>query len=81
MGGSPMALDGTATEGPYATLRASLDGDDWILLAHRGAQDSALLGLCATERETDGFRWYDLRRPAEGRPPWPGAGAGGWSWR
>nr|WP_112467206.1 hypothetical protein [Streptomyces triticisoli] len=68
VGGSPVALGGSAAEGPYATLRTSLDEEDWVLLAHRGPQGSAVLGLGATEKEADGFWWYDLAEVCQGTP-------------
>ncbi|MFE7210653.1 hypothetical protein ACFU93_11815 [Streptomyces sp. NPDC057611] len=67
-GGSPVALSGSASQGPYATLRTSLDGHDWVLVAHRAPEGSAVLGLGATENEANGFWWYDLAEACQGAP-------------
>jgi hypothetical protein len=67
-GSWPVALGGDAVEWPYAALRTSLDGYDWVVLAHRGPDGSAVLGLGAAENEANGFWWYDLAEPCQGTP-------------
>ncbi|MGW5198474.1 hypothetical protein [Streptomyces spiralis] len=67
-GSWPVALGGDAVEWPYAALRTSLDGYDWVVLAHRGPDGRAVLGLGAAENEANGFWWYDLAEPCQGTP-------------
>ncbi|MFI1776831.1 hypothetical protein ACH43Z_15480 [Streptomyces sp. NPDC020406] len=58
-GGWPMALGGTPGEGPHAAARAFLDGYDCTVLAHQGAEGTAVVGVCVTEDEGNGMWWSD----------------------
>ncbi|MEU6477296.1 hypothetical protein ABZ858_10460 [Streptomyces sp. NPDC047017] len=67
-GGWPVELGGSLSEGPLAASRLSLDGYDCVVLAHRGRQGSAVLGVGGTENEGNGFWWYDLAEACQGGP-------------
>ncbi|WP_406722204.1 hypothetical protein OG968_07585 [Streptomyces althioticus] len=68
VGDWPIALGGTAADGPYAALRTSLDGFDCAVLAHRGRGGAAVLGMGGVEKEADGFWWYELPETCQGAP-------------
>jgi hypothetical protein len=67
-GGWPASLGGSATARPYATLRASLDGYDCLVLAYRDQDGHAVLGVGGDEDEGSGMWWYALTEPCEGSP-------------
>ncbi|MBA2947663.1 hypothetical protein H1D24_18075 [Streptomyces sp. PSKA28] len=67
-GGWPVALGGSPAERPYAVLRTALDGYDCVVLASRGQDGTAVLGLGGTENETNGFWWYALAEHCQGAP-------------
>ncbi|MFB9350928.1 hypothetical protein ACFFUA_26395 [Streptomyces heliomycini] len=67
-GGWPAALGGTPAERPYAVLRTSLDGYDCAVLAYRGRDGAAVLGMGGTENEAAGFWWYELAESCQGAP-------------
>ncbi|WP_411081148.1 hypothetical protein [Streptomyces sp. cmx-18-6] len=58
-GAWPTALGGVPGEGPHAVLRTLLDGYDCTVLAHRGADGSAVVGVGVTEDEGNGVWWSD----------------------
>jgi hypothetical protein len=58
-GGWPVALGGAPGEGPLAANRTFLDGYDCTVLAHRGAEGTAVLGVGVTEDENNGMWWSD----------------------
>ncbi|MEU1709204.1 hypothetical protein ABZ478_28230 [Streptomyces sp. NPDC005706] len=68
IGGWPSMLGGSPAERPYAVLRATLDGYDCLVLACRGTDGSAVLGMGGTENEEDGFWWYALTESCQGGP-------------
>lgn len=67
-GGWPMPLGGGPAHDAFAVLRAPVDGFDCVVLAGRGADGGAVLGLGGTENESGGFWWYPLNRPCQGAP-------------
>ncbi|MFF4245851.1 hypothetical protein ACFYY2_15430 [Streptomyces sp. NPDC001822] len=58
-GGWPTALGGAPGEGPHVAARALLDGYDCTVLAHRGDQGTAVVGVGITEDEGNGLWWSD----------------------
>ncbi|MFF9817935.1 hypothetical protein [Streptomyces sp. NPDC014006] len=64
----PTALGASSAQRPYATLRTRLDGHDWVVLAYRDRDGSAVFGIGATENEAGGFWWYALGESCEGAP-------------
>ncbi|MFE5957917.1 hypothetical protein [Streptomyces rubiginosohelvolus] len=58
-GAWPTALGGAPGEGPHAALRALVDGYDCTVLAHRGLDGSAVVGVGVTEDEGNGVWWSD----------------------
>ncbi|MFF2731040.1 hypothetical protein ACFVS9_24450 [Streptomyces sp. NPDC058008] len=58
-GGWPMALGGAPGEGPHTAVRTFLDGYDCTVLAHRGAEGTAVVGVGVTEDEGNGMWWSD----------------------
>ncbi len=58
-GAWPVALGGAPGEGAHAASRAFLDGYDCTVLAHRGAEGTAVLGVGVTEDEGNGMWWSD----------------------
>uniref|UniRef100_A0AAU2JWM8 Uncharacterized protein n=1 Tax=Streptomyces sp. NBC_00049 TaxID=2903617 RepID=A0AAU2JWM8_9ACTN len=52
-------VGGAPGEGSHATLRASVDGYDCTILAHRGNTGTALVGVCGTGDEASGLWWTD----------------------
>ncbi|MFE2291617.1 hypothetical protein [Streptomyces sp. NPDC059452] len=58
-GAWPTALGGVPGEGPHAALRALVDGYDCTVLAHRGADGNAVVGVGVTEDEANGVWWSD----------------------
>ncbi|WP_327661064.1 MULTISPECIES: hypothetical protein [unclassified Streptomyces] len=67
-GSWPLPLGGGSARGAYAVLRAPVDGFDCVVLAGRGPDGGAVLGLGGTENEAGGFWWYSLDRPCQGAP-------------
>ncbi|CAL9614969.1 hypothetical protein SUDANB15_05689 [Streptomyces sp. enrichment culture] len=67
-GGWSVPLGGTPSDGANAVLRASLDGYDCTVIAHRGASGSPLVGVCGTEAEASGLWWADTGRACAGDP-------------
>ncbi|MFK4149510.1 hypothetical protein [Streptomyces sp. NPDC004065] len=59
---------GAPGEGPHAALRATIDGYDCTLLAHRGRTGTAVLGVCGTGGESGGLWWTDTGVPCVGTP-------------
>ncbi|WP_395573570.1 hypothetical protein [Streptomyces sp. BK79] len=68
LGGWSVPLGGTPADGANAVLRASLDGYDCTVIAHRGAAGSVLVGVCGTEGESAGLWWTDTGQPCAGDP-------------
>ncbi|MFJ5559783.1 hypothetical protein ACIQCD_20835 [Streptomyces sp. NPDC093250] len=68
VGGWPAALGGTPAGRPYAALRTTVDGYDCVVLAHRSRGGAAVLGMGGTEKEADGFWWYELAETCQGTP-------------
>lgn len=62
LGGSPAA--GAAN----AVLRTVLDDQDCMVVAHRGRNGNAMVGVCGTEAETAGMWWVDTGVPCLGTP-------------
>ncbi|WP_031095715.1 hypothetical protein [Streptomyces sp. NRRL S-15] len=58
-GGWPMALGGAPGDGPHAVTRTFLDGYDCTVLAHRGVEGTAVVGVGVTEDEGNGVWWSD----------------------
>jgi hypothetical protein len=52
-------VGGAPGEGPHATLRATVDGYDCTVLAHKGRTGTAVLGVCGTGGESGGLWWTD----------------------
>lgn len=50
-------LGGNPAEGPVTTLRATLDGHDCTVLAHRDPDGQVMLAACGTENEGAGLWW------------------------
>ncbi|OAH12867.1 hypothetical protein [Streptomyces jeddahensis] len=67
-GGWPVALGPAPAERPYAALRTALDGYDCVVLACRGQDGTAVLGVGGTENEANGFWWYALPERCQGTP-------------
>ncbi|MGW0606646.1 hypothetical protein [Streptomyces sp. NPDC002640] len=67
-GGWPVPLGGSVPEHPYALLRTTLDGYDYVVVAHRDADGHVVLGVGATENEAHGFWWYVLPERCLGSP-------------
>ncbi|MFF6906242.1 hypothetical protein ACFY9Q_09915 [Streptomyces sp. NPDC012389] len=67
-GAWPTALGGVPGEGPNAALRAHLDGYDCTVLAHRGVDGSAVVGVGVTEDEGNGVWWSDTGVPCLAPP-------------
>jgi hypothetical protein len=59
---------GEPGEGPHATLRATIDGYDCTVLAHRGRTGTAVLGVCGTGWESGGLWWTDTGVACAGTP-------------
>ncbi|MEW2060432.1 hypothetical protein AB0899_06600 [Streptomyces sp. NPDC007002] len=58
-GAWPTPLGGMPGDGPHAALRVLVDGYDCTVLAHRGADGSAVIGVGVTEGEGNGVWWSD----------------------
>lgn len=58
-GGWPVALGGAPGEGSHAATRAFLDGYDCTVLAHKGVDGTAVVGVGVTENEANGVWWSD----------------------
>ncbi|MET7516067.1 hypothetical protein ABZS88_21835 [Streptomyces sp. NPDC005480] len=67
-GGWPLALGASPADRPYAALRTSVDGYDCVVLAYRGDDGAAVLGVGGTENEANGFWWYALAERCQGGP-------------
>jgi hypothetical protein len=67
-GGWPIELGGSSAERAYAALRTSLDGYDCVVLAYRGQDGAAVIGVGGTENESNGFWWYALAEHCQGAP-------------
>ncbi|WP_346010525.1 hypothetical protein [Streptomyces sp. SID5910] len=67
-GGWSVPLGGAPSDGGNAVLRASLDGYDCTVIAHRGAAGGVLVGVCGTEAESSGLWWTDTGRDCVGDP-------------
>ncbi|MET8844805.1 hypothetical protein ABZW67_32500 [Streptomyces rubiginosohelvolus] len=67
-GAWPVALGGIPGEGPHSALRALLDGYDCTVLAHRGADGTAVVGVGVTEDEGNGVWWSDTGVPCLAPP-------------
>ncbi|MFE9697296.1 hypothetical protein [Streptomyces sp. NPDC006270] len=67
-GAWPTALGGAPGEGPHAALRVLLDGYDCTVLAHRGVDGSAVVGVGVTEDEGNGVWWSDTGVQCLGPP-------------
>ncbi|WP_225640287.1 hypothetical protein [Streptomyces werraensis] len=61
-------VGGAPGEGPLATLRATLDGYDCTVLAHRGRTGTAVIGVCGTGGEAEGLWWTDTGVACLGTP-------------
>ncbi|MER5275828.1 hypothetical protein ABT025_08725 [Streptomyces sp. NPDC002809] len=59
----PMPLGGAPGDGPQAVIRTVLDGFDCTVLAHRGVNGCAIVGVGVTENEADGLWWSDTGVP------------------
>jgi hypothetical protein len=75
-GGWPVPLGGSVSHHPYAMLRTTLDGYDYVVGAHRDAESRVVLGVGATENEAQGFWWYVLPERCLGAPALAHDGAG-----
>ncbi|MEV0578567.1 hypothetical protein [Streptomyces sp. NPDC050392] len=62
-GTGTMPLGGAPGDGPHAAVRTSLDGLDCTVLAHRGTNGTAVVGVGVTENEADGLWWSDTGAP------------------
>ncbi|MFE0626355.1 hypothetical protein ACFW3D_05225 [Streptomyces sp. NPDC058864] len=62
LGGSP------AADAANAVLRAVLDGQDCMVVTHRGLNGNAMVGVCRTEAEASGMWWVDTGVPCLGTP-------------
>ncbi|MGW7090723.1 hypothetical protein [Streptomyces sp. NPDC054874] len=67
-GAWPMALGGAPGDGPHAAIRVALDGYDCTVLAHRGVDGTAAVGLGVTENEANGVWWSDTGIRCLGTP-------------
>jgi hypothetical protein len=67
-GGWPAPLGGVPSTHPYALLRTTVDGYDYVIGAHRGPEDQLVLGAGVTENEAQGFWWYALPERCTGSP-------------
>ncbi|MGW7286343.1 hypothetical protein ACWGH4_12765 [Streptomyces sp. NPDC054847] len=61
-------VGGAPGEGPHATLRATVDGYDCTVLAHKGRTGTAVLGVCGTGGESGGLWWTDTGVACVGTP-------------
>jgi hypothetical protein len=61
-------VGGAPGEGPHATLRATVDGYDCTVLAHKGRTGTAVLGVCGTGGESGGLWWTDTGVECAGTP-------------
>ncbi|MEV8017187.1 hypothetical protein AB0O76_12725 [Streptomyces sp. NPDC086554] len=61
-------LDGTPGPGPTAALRATIDGHDCTILAHRTRTGRPALAAFPTEREEAGLWWSETGEPCLGSP-------------
>ncbi|WP_393061888.1 hypothetical protein [Streptomyces sp. LN549] len=59
----PMPLGGAPGDGAQAVIRTVLDGFDCTVLAHRGVNGCAIVGVGVTEKEADGVWWSDTGVP------------------
>ncbi len=59
----PVPLGGAPGGGAPAVIRTVLDGLDCTVLAHRGANGCAIVGIGVTEKEGDGVWWSDTGMP------------------
>ncbi|MEW1690091.1 hypothetical protein ACIQOF_16550 [Streptomyces sp. NPDC091265] len=66
--GWPIALGGAPGNGGHAVIRTVLDGFDCTVLAHRGANGTAAVGVGVTENEANGLWWSDTGAPCLGTP-------------
>lgn len=62
LGGSP------AADTANAVLRTVLDDQDCMVVAHRGWDGNAMVGVCRTEAEASGMWWVDTGVPCLGTP-------------
>ncbi|MEU1616909.1 hypothetical protein ABZ479_06330 [Streptomyces sp. NPDC005722] len=62
LGGSP------AADAASAVLRTVLDDQDCMVVAHRGLNGNAMVGVCGTEAEASGVWWVDTGVPCLGAP-------------
>lgn len=67
-GGGPLSLGGAPGEGPHAVIRTVLDGLDCTVLAHRGVNGTAVVGVGVTENEANGLWWSDTGVPCLATP-------------
>ncbi|MFI6061072.1 hypothetical protein [Streptomyces sp. NPDC051286] len=67
-GAWPMVLGGAPGDGPHAVIRMALDGYDCTVLAHRGINGTAVVGLGVTENEANGVWWSDTGVPCLATP-------------
>lgn len=66
--GWPMALGGAPGDGAHAVIRTVLDGFDCTVLAHRGLEGTAVVGVGVTENEANGLWWSDTGVRCQGTP-------------
>ncbi|WP_406456171.1 hypothetical protein OG782_29785 [Streptomyces sp. NBC_00876] len=67
-GGDRMPLGGEPGDGAHAAIRTDLDGIDCTVLAHRGANGTAVVGAGVTENEANGLWWSDTGVPSRETP-------------
>lgn len=67
-GGWTMPLGGAPGDGAHAAVRAVLEGLDCTVLAHRGADGTAVVGVGVTEDEANGLWWSDTGVPCRDTP-------------
>ncbi|MER5253158.1 MULTISPECIES: hypothetical protein [unclassified Streptomyces] len=61
-------LGGTPATGPMAALRATIEGHDCTVLAHRGQDGRPVIAAYPTEDETAGVWWAGTGEPCLGSP-------------
>lgn len=66
--GWPMALGGAPGDGAHAVIRTVLGGFDCTVLAHRGVDGTAAVGVGVTENEANGLWWSDTGVPCTAVP-------------
>ena len=67
-GAGPLPLGGAPGDGPHAVIRTVLDGLDCTVLAHRGVNGTAVVGVGVTENESNGLWWSDTGVPCLATP-------------